>query len=256
VHTLAAVLATALAIVVVAVPPLTQRRACRQLLKRLRVGTGTRLAYFRHVMIRDWVAAGLVLAVGLLAGRSPRSIGVPAYRPGGVNAPLVAAALALTAASLVPVLFVLRRRGPQQDDRLVRQLRPVIGLVPAARRDRAGFAALSVTAGICEEVVFRGFGIAYVRWLWPDVSWPWLILLTSVPFGVAHLYQGRGGMTFAVIVGGILCWVTLATGSLLPAMVIHATVDLRNLAIPGELAARAAAEQGLLPNAASDSAPT
>lgn len=245
-HTLAAVLASALAVVVVTVPPLTQRRAYRRLLQRLRVDPGARLAYFGRVMMRDWAAAGLVLVVGVLAGRSARSVGLPAYRPGSVNAPLVAEVLALTAASLVPLLFLVRRRGLRHDDQMVRQLRPVIGLVPATLRERVGFAALSVTAGICEEAVFRGFGIAYVRWLWPAASWPWLIVATSVPFGLAHLYQGGGGMAFATVVGGILCWVTLATGTLLPAMVIHATVDLRNLAIPGQLAARAAAEQGLL----------
>ncbi len=247
-HAFAAVLASAFAAVVVLVPPLAQRPAYQRFLRRLRVDPGARLGYYLRVMARDWAAAGLVVAVGALAGRSARAIGVPAY-PGGASLPLAAVVLALTAASLVLTVAAIRRRGTGHDDRIVRALRMVIGLVPLTRAERAGFACLCLTAGICEEVVYRGFGIAYLRWLWPGAPWPWLIAATAIPFGLAHRYQGAPGVTVATLLGALLCLVTLATRTLLPAILIHAAVDLRNLAIPGQLAARAAADEGLLPAA-------
>jgi uncharacterized protein len=187
VHTLAAVLASVLAVVVIALPPVAQRPAYRRFLRRLRVDPAARLAYYRRVIAQDWAVAGIVVAVGAVAGRSVRSIGVPAY-PGGADITLAAEVLALAAASLIPVLAVARRRGPGHDDRMVRALKAVIGLVPITRRERAWFGWLCVTAGICEEVVYRGFGVAYLRWLWPAAPWPWLIAATAVPFGLAHLY--------------------------------------------------------------------
>ena len=88
-----------------------------------------------------------------------------------------------------------------------------------------------------------------------SIRWPWLTVLTWVPFGLAHLYQGAEGWLSSPSLG-ILCWVTLATGTLLPGMVIHATVDLRNLAIAGQRAVRAAAGQGLLPGVTTSGGPT
>jgi membrane protease YdiL (CAAX protease family) len=94
------------------------------------------------------------------------------------------------------------------------------------------FAMLAVTAGICEEVVFRGFGFAYVRFLWPGVTDGWLIVITSVVFGLAHLYQGPRGVLLTGLAGAVFASMTVETGSLLPAIAVHAMVDLRILGLP------------------------
>ena len=91
---------------------------------------------------------------------------------------------------------------------------------------------MAVTAGVCEELIFRGFGIAYVRWLWPGATHFWLVALTAAGFGFAHLYQGARGVILTGVVGAVLASLVLATGSLYPAMAIHALVDLRVLALP------------------------
>lgn len=241
-HVLAAVLASALAVTLVAVLPLITRPAYRRYLDRLRTDPGARLAHYRRVMARDWAGVGIVLLIGALAGRTLRSIGLPAY-PGGADVAFAAEVLGLTAVSLVLMLLVVRQRGQRHDEMMVSQLRRVIGLVPITGKERAGYAALSVTAGICEEFLFRGFAIGYLRWLWPTAPWPWLILATSVPFGLGHLYQGAAGAVSTAILGALFCWITLASGTLLPAMIIHASFDLRNLALPRDIVRQAAAEQ-------------
>ncbi len=239
---IAAVLASALAVVLAVVLPLAAQPTYRRYLRRLAADPRARLAQYRRVIGRDWAAAGLVVLIGVLARRTPRSVGMPAYR-GGADVALAAEVLVLAAASLVPMLVVLRRRGERHDEMMVTYLQRVIGLIPVTRGERAGYAALSVTAGICEELLFRGFAVGYIRWLWPAAPWPWLILATSVPFGLGHLYQGTASAAWITVLGALFCWITLATGTLLVAMLIHAAIDLRNLAIPGELVRRAAAAQ-------------
>jgi membrane protease YdiL (CAAX protease family) len=100
------------------------------------------------------------------------------------------------------------------------------------RLERSVFALLAVTAGVCEELLFRGFGIAYLRWLWPGSPRVAVIAITAVAFGLVHLYQGPRGVVLTGLVGAYLAWLVLSTGSLLPAMVIHALLDLRILALP------------------------
>ena len=90
------------------------------------------------------------------------------------------------------------------------------------------FAALACTAGISEEFLYRGFALmAFVRVLVnygpPNVG---AALLSSAWFGLAHLYQGRRGITATFVVGMIFAGVRLWTGSLIPAIAAHAGIDL------------------------------
>jgi membrane protease YdiL (CAAX protease family) len=57
-----------------------------------------------------------------------------------------------------------------------------------------------------------------------------------VTFGFVHLYQGPRNVILTGVFGGLFAWLTLATGTLLPAIVIHVLVDLRIVFLPTALA--------------------
>src|SRR5262249_15242874 len=80
-----------------------------------------------------------------------------------------------------------------------------------------------VTAGICEELLCRGFMIWYLgHWMSPWVA----VVVASVPFGLAHLYQGPKGAVRTGMVALVIGSLYVATGSLLWPMIVHAAVDL------------------------------
>ena len=225
-HALAAVLATVAAAALVAVQPLAGRRRYRRLLETLPDDPAARLRHYRRGIVGEWSAVGLLVVIGVLAGRSPASIGLTGGRHAGAAAAEVAeVGLALAASA---ILF----RAPALRSTLRRQAGGFIALLPRTADERAAFALVAVTAGVCEELIFRGFGIAYVRWLWPGATHFWLVALTAAGFGFAHLYQGARGVILTGVVGAVLASLVLATGSLYPAMAIHALVDLRVLALP------------------------
>jgi uncharacterized protein len=226
VHALAAVLATVAAAVLVTVQPFAGRRRYRRLLETLPHDPGARLRHYRRGIIGEWSAVGLLVMIGVLAGRSPASVGLTGgAHPGAATAEVLEVALVLAASAVV-------FRAPALRTTIQRQARGFVALLPRTADERATFALLAVTAGVCEELIFRGFGFAYVEWLWPGVTHFWLIAITSAAFGVAHLYQGVRGVLLTGLVGAVLASLVLATGSLVPAMVIHALVDLRVLALP------------------------
>src|SRR5713226_10368780 len=86
--------------------------------------------------------------------------------------------------------------------------------------------ALSVTAGICEETIFRGYLQRQFMALTKNA--PAGILLSAATFGAAHAYQG---FRMVILVGlyGAMCG-TLAywRGSVRPVMVAHAWQDSLN----------------------------
>lgn len=125
---------------------------------------------------------------------------------------LVAAGLLVTAASRE----VGRRLG-LRESRLLREL------LPRTRPERAAFAVLSVAAGVGEELAYRGYVIPVLGTL---VGAPAAAVVSSLVFGVLHVYQGVLGMARTAVLGGVLAWGFLASGSLWPAVVAHAILDV------------------------------
>jgi membrane protease YdiL (CAAX protease family) len=119
-----------------------------------------------------------------------------------------------------------RRRvigNPESLVRLRSRLGSVSSLLPRTPGERLGFAGLSLTAGICEEILYRG----YLPWYLGAWTTPWLAIGAScVLFGFAHVYLGSSHILRTAIVGAVLALVVALSGSLIPAMFIHATMDL------------------------------
>ena len=75
---------------------------------------------------------------------------------------------------------------------------------------------LAVTPAICEELAFRGFILSGLR----HMGHKWLaILVTSVLFGAAHSVIQQS--LTACVMGMLLGYIAIQTGSLLPAIVFH-----------------------------------
>jgi membrane protease YdiL (CAAX protease family) len=97
-------------------------------------------------------------------------------------------------------------------------------LFPRSAAEVAWYAALALTAGLCEEFLFRGFVMAAL-FRAGLAAWA-VVLLSSAMFGVAHLYQGKGGAAGTGILGTIFALVRLVYQNLLPPVVWHAVLDL------------------------------
>jgi membrane protease YdiL (CAAX protease family) len=97
-------------------------------------------------------------------------------------------------------------------------------ILPQSAVELPPYFALAITAGLCEEFLYRGFAMAALSraglsaWL--------VILVSSILFGLAHSYQGRGGIVMTFIVGLALGASRLAYNSLVPAVFWHSAVDI------------------------------
>jgi membrane protease YdiL (CAAX protease family) len=82
---------------------------------------------------------------------------------------------------------------------------------------------VSLTAGFCEELLYRGF----LTWLVASyVGLPAAIGVVTVVFGLAHASLGRRGMVNAGLVGLVMSFIVVLTGWLVPAMIVHALIDI------------------------------
>jgi membrane protease YdiL (CAAX protease family) len=93
---------------------------------------------------------------------------------------------------------------------------------PHTRAELAWWLALSVSAGICEEFICRG----YLIWVLQPALGLWFAAAASlIVFTAAHAYQGAKGLVAVGIAGGLLTLIVLIFGSLVPAMAVHVLVD-------------------------------
>src|SRR5271154_1980351 len=143
--------------------------------------------------------------------------------------------IAFAVGSLLQVVLV--RRSATAREKILRAFRRFAFILPVTPEERAWFALVSVTAGICEEVLYRGFLIRYLSYS-PWHAGLWIALgISSIAFGMAHGYQGLSGIIGTAMLGAVMVVVFAATGSLWLPMALHAVIDLRILFMlrPGEL---------------------
>ncbi len=98
-----------------------------------------------------------------------------------------------------------------------------IGILPRTHNEYLIFFAVAVNAGIWEELLYRGFLMWYLT--------PWFglagsIVLSSLVFGIGHLYQGRQGLVRAGLIGLAFAAGYAGSMSLWWLMAAHALLDL------------------------------
>jgi uncharacterized protein len=209
---------------------------------RLRADTGARRSFYRRLLVLEWGLALVALAVWLASpGVDAAAVGLvwPRSWPG----PVAGAAVVLVLAFVVLSTRALRsgalaesapqaRRRAGEGRHAEPPVHATLALLPRTRAERRLFTLVGVTAGACEEWLYRGFFLAVASALaggLPEVA---LVAVGAAAFGLAHAYQGVAGVVSTGVLGAVLAGLYLDTGSLLLPVLLHVLIDLRFLLVP------------------------
>jgi uncharacterized protein len=222
-------LATVLAVAAVAfllfVQPVWGRRKYQRLVAERPTNPRALLDFYRRALARQavWIAVAVLVLV-TSRGVQPRELGLALPTGGHLRAAFGWTGYGLAMIVLGAVL--MRRRALR--GRTVPGQGVVIALIPATAAERRLGAAVAVGAGVSEELLCRGLLIAAGVGLL-GLSAAWSVILSSVVFGAAHLYQGALPMIGISLLGLALGALYLGSQSLLLPVVLHAALDLRGL---------------------------
>lgn len=115
---------------------------------------------------------------------------------------------------------------------------PTVGnidfLLPETKKERWVFLGVAITAGICEELLFRGAFVMFTLHLPWSLSFQTIAIIGAILFGIAHYYQGWKGMLGTAIFGYMMCKLYIATGSLLYPMLLHFVIDVKFCITPNK----------------------
>lgn len=143
------------------------------------------------------------------------------------------------ATALVAVYFALGL-WPGLHSMLNHRVRPKYGramrslrfLAPVSPRERYWWVLVSLSAGICEELLFRGFLLQYLRGHLdggPSMGLVLAWLVSSVAFGFGHIYQGWAGVCRTTVAGLAFGALAILTGNLALPILLHFLIDLQVL---------------------------
>jgi membrane protease YdiL (CAAX protease family) len=199
------------------------RREHTRLEHRLAHGYGgARLAGYRRIVVMQWSLIGFLGIHWVWTAREVSLLGLaaPLHWRFGVG---MAIALAGTAFFWTQLRSVQRSEDARAEAR--EALASLKSLLPQSPRELDAFMRVSVTAGICEELLYRGF----LPWFLATWMPFWLAMIVSgVIFGFGHLYQGTAGVLKTGALGILLGGLTLLSGSILPSIVVHVAIDALN----------------------------
>jgi len=205
------------------------------------IPTRTKLRLYGTIVVLEWALVAATVAVAHRHGLGLRDLGETLGNP--------RLTLAVTSLGLLGLLALtgfnlrqIRRAGREELELTVERARK---FVPVGSKEIAAFALVSITAGICEEILYRGWLVTFLSGLSGSV---WIgAVAASVLFGVGHAYQGRQGMIATGLLGALFGSMFVLVKSLVPGQVIHAAIDLVNGILAGRVVRRLA---GLPPSGA------
>jgi membrane protease YdiL (CAAX protease family) len=180
----------------------------------------SRLPGYILTMLMEWLIVAFIAwgprcrgaSLRALAGKIPlgwRSIGRDLW---------LAAAYLLAANIVLAILgHILKHFGPASDNAALKNL------LPHTILENAAFLLLALTAGFCEEMIFRGY-LQHQLTAWTRNAAAG-IALQGILFGVAHAYQGSIMMIVIVVYGCMFGSLAYWRKSLRPCMIAHFLQD-------------------------------
>ena len=232
-----------LAFLLIVLSPLVSYFYERPFLRRIS-SSAQKIRFYRYIVCAQWPFAAVALWIA-----KPDNILFPPSGHGGSVPPyarilfetLLAAFFIL---GLMPFFQSLRGEKVRAAYAAAyhRSLDDVSKLLPETHRERLWFAAISVTAGVCEEILCRGFMLRYLDGVALHLSLPAAIFAAAAIFGINHIYQGKLGILKTSVAGLAFGGLFLFTGNLLLPMLLHTAIDLQTVFV-----LRPPAQQSALP---------
>ncbi|MGB7845365.1 MAG: type II CAAX endopeptidase family protein [Candidatus Acidiferrum sp.] len=200
--------------------PWRGRVRLQRLLAQPAIGTKEKLILYGTTAAFQWILFGIVAWRAVARGFTAAQLGF------GRRLTVELLFLSVAGAALLGAFqwFNLRRVGGMTGTvpDFMRKLAERI--LPSETVEFVPYCALAVTAGICEEFLYRGFAMAALS---RAGIVPWAaVVITSLLFGLAHTYQGKSGIVGTMLMGLLFGTSRMVFRSLLPVMVWHSTVDI------------------------------
>lgn len=180
-----------------------------------------RVAMYRIWILHLWLPVLLLMLIIFQGQMSLGDIGLQWYW----DLPNILCALGVIGVSGYFV-FSLKQLIKNTDEHQVirKQLEYIQWMTPTTGKEARYFIlGLSISAGICEEILFRGYLMQLLGNYVPTYA---VVIISSIAFGLPHLYQGPIHILRTSIVGAAMALLYLFTDSIITPILLHVVFDM------------------------------
>ncbi len=203
--------------------------------EKVKIEENIRVKYYVHTIIGLWIPTIFILFLILITDLTLREIGltIPAINPLILGSAVTYIGLGI--AFLYFLLILYYSIGYHFSKKIKSQLTNAkeqqsakvsfSAILPVTKKEQKLWNYVSFTAGVTEEIIYRGFLLFAIAYLSPNVSIWLVILLSSLLFGLAHTYQGALGVLRTTLIGVLFSILYIGLGSILPLIALHFLID-------------------------------
>ena len=204
------------------VVPWRGRTKLKRLLAKPCVESAERISLYLSTIAFQWLAVSVAAWRSWVHGYTLSQLGLALP---GQRRVLVLTLTVLGAALLTTLQWLNLRRMGRSTSPARRPLQALAErILPQKSTELIPFCGLAVTAGLCEEFLYRGFTMTAIGNL--GLPTGVIVLCSAVLFGMAHLYQGKAGFVSTTILGLLFGFARLGLGSLVPVVAWHIGIDV------------------------------
>ena len=176
---------------------------------------------YRVTMLYLWLPTAVVLALVWGGSLSLTDLGL--HWHWGLETQ-IAVGLLILVTGLFCVQIVQTKKSAENQQALIKQMAQMSWFMPKNVGEAGYFIfGVSVTAGICEELLFRGYLLNLFDLYLPTYA---AVILSSLAFGAGHIYQGYFNVLRTAVMGAVLAVIYLLTESLFIVIYLHIIMDM------------------------------
>ena len=181
-----------------------------------------KLSIYLSIIALEWILVG---ALFLVASRHSLTMADLGERMGSGLRTLGISAALLAILGILSLLNIRQIRRTSREE-LEKSLHRLKRFLPSGPMEIAVFMVMALTAGICEEILYRGWLVNFIAVLTHS---PWAgVAIGGAVFGLAHAYQGPKGIIYTGVLGLLFGALFILSGSLFPGQVLHVAIDVVN----------------------------
>lgn len=210
-------------VVLLLIAPRQSVKGIEQLNQAVKINPKARTEFYKMAITGQWLLMPIIFIATLPASHQLQALGLklPKLDIEAISVSGLAAIALLTQTPLVPAIKARMRTSKSA----YRAIYPMRNLLPRSRSERTYWIKVAITAGICEEILFRGFLFYYAQSVL-GLETQTAVIGSSLIFAISHYYQGTANMLRIGLVGLALAIVYVVSDSLLWCIALHIALDL------------------------------
>ena len=194
-------------------------------LKKIQFNTKTKISVYLSNSISLWIGAIIIVVLWLVQGRTFEQIGLSLNK---ISAGMLSVGLISFFILAYLSDLLIKFKIQSEREKLIDKWQKDIPFLPSKKIELKYFYLLALSAGVCEEIIFRGFLINYFVGLFGNETSGLIlaVLLPGLIFALSHIYQGWNAVFKIILMAVIFGALFILMKSLWPLIILHTLVDV------------------------------